>query len=227
MLPKDRRKRLSVRFRDALGRWGMTASDSNGASDSGWAWDSLPLTKLVFVPSPVYLQDYSGRKMPSLFPESLESLIAPATNYGVRQCTLEMAPDFLKPDRLFVIPLQASLVWLSPIWMARNEHQAKTNKVGAKQFFSPGYRFSQSLTDVIRRCQLFEGTPLTVICYNSNWAVYSVFSLDHNAVLCSLKIILRKECPELTEIGQKSSYGHWQLWLNLLDKFRKGGYIKV
>lgn len=109
-------------------------------------------------------------------------------------------------------------------WLEMN---IKTNKVGAKQFFSPGYHFSQSLTDVIRRCQLFEGTPLTVICYNSNWAIHSVFSLDHNAVLYSLKIILRKECPELTEIGQKSSYGHWQLWLNLLDKFRKGVYIKV
>lgn len=88
----------------------MTASDSDGASDSGSAWDGFSLTKLVFVPSPVYLQNYSGRKMPSLFSESSESLIAPATNYGVRQCTLEMAPNFLKPDRLFVIPLQASLV---------------------------------------------------------------------------------------------------------------------
>lgn len=88
----------------------MIESDSDGTSDSGPAWDGLSLTKLVFVLSPVYLQNYSGRKMPSLFSESPGSLIAPATNYGMRQCTLEMAPDFLKPDRLFVIPLQASLV---------------------------------------------------------------------------------------------------------------------
>lgn len=39
-------------------------------------------------------------------------------------------------------------------------------------------------------------------------------------MLCSLKIILRKECPELTEIGQKSSHDHWQVWLNLLDKIK-------
>lgn len=111
-------------------------------------------------------------------------------------------------------------------WLEMNI-RLKLTKWVPSNFFSPGYHFSQSLTAVIRRCQLFVGIPLTVICYNSNWTLHSVCSLDHNAVLCSLKIILRKERPELTEMGQKSSYGHWQLWLNLLDKFRKCGYIKV
>lgn len=88
----------------------MIASDSDGTSNASTDWEGLFLSQSLFLSRLQSIcRTIQVEKYPLWF-QTPDSPIAPATNYEIRQCTLQVAPNFLKPDRLFVIFLRASLL---------------------------------------------------------------------------------------------------------------------
>lgn len=178
---KTEGKDCQVRFRDALGRWGMIASDSSGAPDSSTAWEDIFLS-------------------PALFLFHLQSI---CRTIQVEKCplwfqTLQLLPLTMRWGNAHfkwfpIFSSQIACLWFSyrllfydsaPYeWLEMNIGLKLTKWVPRIFIFFLGYHFSQSIPEVIKRRQLLEGISLTVIWYNSDWTMRSVCSLDHNTVL--------------------------------------------